>query len=733
MHQLAMTVEPAQHNAQRELETRHEKPDKPVHKFPWESLGLPEYFISGLRSKAIVEPELFSSSILFRIFLSMTVTQHREDPLDDSDLNILIAAALKDSSQAQAAILAVLDHHEADVPDLIRGHMDGWLRNAVATGCVHARQRLRTSDTASCTTALEAFCSNGGYGIFYHLKDELPALHRLVSYGTLHEIQKFMLTAKGWDLEGLTDDRETSLYLACARGAWDIAEMLLDRGASASAFCTNFGVPCLHWVFTFDESVQALAVVRLIAAGADVNAQARQPVPFPHFPFLLPAGSALHWAVVTSSSDMMRALIENGADYTIRDGSDPYIYDGRVRMLDRFGGVNQEARSSLRSRTHGRSPLDYAAMQCDPLIFTILGALKLCNGINAVDEEGFSVLHRLSESHIRRNRMQLCYSFVPFRGSKHHVSDQLRKTVKAICDLGGDLELLTRPLSCTTDGGTPAFGFESRTPLMLAVNGAVPSVVQALLHAGADPNTVNERGNTALSYLSNGDMESLRHLVSAGGNIHHKNQYGNTALCVATNQGEMSSVELLLSLGSDIEERILTPNTIHHYQCSVFAVLPTTGLPFDETYDAKLASVLEKYVFSQTEPEKIRRVVEHDPNGETLLHRCASNSMRLSVKTLLRYGANVNAIATKHKYRKRGNEQVRLSWGETPLDEAMNFKEYLQKVMERDRRYTIPEYEDLCQRINAIIDSITENGGKRASRDEKVSRIDPNPKPLDGS
>ncbi|KAI0199971.1 ankyrin repeat-containing domain protein [Astrocystis sublimbata] len=401
-------------------------------------------------------------------------------------------------------------------------------------------------------------------------------------------------------------------------------------------------------------------------------------------------------------------------------------------MLDQFGGVNQEARSPLNLLTEGRSPLDYSAAQYDPLIFTELRSLGSYSGINAVDEEGFSVLHRLSESHIRRGRMQVSYSFLPFRGSKRHLNDQLQETVNVICELGGDLELLTSPASCLMVRGTPAYGFESRTPLMLAVEGAVPSVVEALLRAGADPNTVNERGKTALHYMSSSDADSLQHLISAGANIHHKDHNGNTVLCVPANYGNMKSVQLLLSLGADIEERVLEPSSAH-YQVSIFAVLAKSGGPFDEARDTLLASCLEKYVFSQKDPERIRRVIEHNPDGRSLLNFCASRSMRLTVNTLLQHGAVVDSIATHYTKRSSSNGRIKITWKESPLDAAINCKRSLERKMRDDRMYTIPDYEDLCQRIDAIIASIIEAGGKKAPADVIESTIDDNDETPDRS
>lgn len=81
-------------------------------------------------------------------------------------------------------------------------------------------------------------------------------------------------------------------------------------------------------------------------------------VPFFHWPFILPAGTPLHWAVVVGADIAIRALIANGARACIRDKSDPYKYDSEIRALDKFGGDGQEAFSIPQTQPLGLSPLD---------------------------------------------------------------------------------------------------------------------------------------------------------------------------------------------------------------------------------------------------------------------------------------------------------------------------------------------------------------------------------------
>ncbi|KAI8629967.1 ankyrin repeat-containing domain protein [Xylariaceae sp. FL1651] len=339
----------------------------------------------------------------------------------------------------------------------------------------------------------------------------LPLAPRLISLSS-HE---------NYDIEERTACNETPLYLACAGGEMDIATELISRGASASVTCTEFGISCLHWVFTHIEPFLSSAIVKLKEAEADIDAIAVEPVPFPHYPFILPAGTALDWAIATSSHTATRVLIEQGASLNIRNGSDPYRYD----------------------RRH------------DPFVFETLHLLGIHVDINAVDEEGFTVLHRLSSGNIYYTREGGSFSLLPFQGSPDTADQNLKRMISVIKYLGGNLEILTTPWT-----SYPNWTVESRTALMLAVESGLPNVVRALVDAGACPNTENEAGKTALFYLSerNGiDFESAKILISARADVNHRASQGkgNNALCAAAHRTNLDLVDLLLSRGANIEER----------------------------------------------------------------------------------------------------------------------------------------------------------------------------------
>jgi ankyrin repeat protein len=239
----------------------------------------------------------------------------------------------------------------------------------------------------------------------------------------------------------------------------------------------------MHWIFAFNEGSQNDVVSELIGHGADLNAKTSHEVPFLHYPFRLPSGTPLHWAVATFSHSAVKILVEHGADVLIRDGSDPYIYDDRVRILNKFEGLNQEAYSFSETGTEGLSSLELAAMHHDPFRFEALISLSKEFKINDTDEEGFTVLHRLSNKRANRTRMEKQFLTLPFRGCRIIRESELGRTIEVIKALGGHLEQLTTSIGSISQNAQRGWDFPSYSPLMLAVLISSTEVIKALLNA----------------------------------------------------------------------------------------------------------------------------------------------------------------------------------------------------------------------------------------------------------
>ncbi|RAR05685.1 serine threonine protein kinase [Stemphylium lycopersici] len=572
-----------------------------------------------------------------------------------------------------------------------------WLELAAETGSTHARADLRALDPRRLEQTLELFRSYGGYNMFYWRPAQLSVafvpqnvaadeskstLHGLAAFGSCKNLQRYLNQHRSAPIDEFSERKETALHVACARGSWGHTKLLIEQGADPSIKCTEFKTTSLHWAFAFDSKTCGIAVKAMIEAGANVNALTPPNVelPFPHYPFVLPAGTPLHWAVATSSHDAIRALIEAGANPLLRNGSDPYMYDDRIRHMYAVGGPDAEGCTSQEPGCLGLSAVDLAAVHRDPFLLQLVAERKQIVDINAADEEGFTVLHRLATSQIFRTSQSVRYSAQMFRELDE--TALLRALIVAIQKLGGDIERLTSDADTAIqkkqrDTDLPK---SSYTPLMLAMLEADHSLVRALLDCGASANKANASQATALFHIShraNAEQPQLlqcfQTLFNHGASLNHHSSNENTALLTAA-QGKVRNVfELFLSLGAHIDERDKSGRTVFPGK-SVFAFFAS----FDDSSDEFLLKVLDRYVFHSSEHERKRRVIQGGSHsGSTLLHECAGFAMPNCVRALLYYGARVNALERRTSTRTQGaGSTTKAVLYETPLDRLKSARSF---------------------------------------------------------
>ncbi|KAF4629759.1 hypothetical protein G7Y89_g8387 [Cudoniella acicularis] len=713
-------------------------------KFSWELASLNINFVYDLYSGFKQDPESLSGPLLFSLFLACTLRPPKVTDSRNPALDLLVASASRGYEPAQAVVPMVYQYFESEIPPEVNEHILEWSEKAVASGSILAREFLGRLNIQSLASSLEKFRNSGGYSWIYCTispsGDHSAALdnigysrlHWLATYGTMKEMTRYLDMEKDYDINSVTENEETALYLAAARGSWEIVNVLLSRGACPAIKCTSFKISCMHWLFAFDKDFQTVAAIEFLRRGADLDATTSHQVPFLHYPFLLPSGTPLHWAVATSSNETIQILVELGANVLLRDGRDPYVYDDRVRVLDKLGGPNQEYSSLAMTATQGLSSLDLATMQYDPFIFNVLLSLSKQIDINAVDEEGFSVLHRLSTKPESRTRTGNSFSILPFRGAKTALNEGLRQTINAIKALGGNLEQTTTPF--TRSGSN--WKAPKRTPLMLALLCPAYDVVEVLVHCGADVTTENDLGETVLHclpqafYTENANLldpdgtqvrcvEVVKLIASYGADISHHDIYGQAPIIVAANCSLLGIVDFFLSAGADIDERSIK-SAVEEGR-NLFALLSRSNHIND--FDLTVAELLKKYVFSCPDEEKRRRVIEvGDPQGETLLHRFAMFSMPHCVQLLLKHGAPPNPLMKNYTYIKKSGKRlpgerieesgVKSTWYETPLDCVSDLRAFREKQMASKGNWSISEYKRICQRDNQIIAMLEKEGGK---------------------
>ena len=92
---------------------------------------------------------------------------------------------------------------------------------------------------------------------------------------------------------------------------------------------------------------------------------------------------------------------------------------------------------------------------------------------------------------------------------------------------------------------------DGATPLIVATQRAHLPMVRLLLGRGANVNAKDDRGQTALMYVSNDEIARL--LIQRGADINLKGDEGMTMLLRAASEGRLDVVRLLLSRGASID------------------------------------------------------------------------------------------------------------------------------------------------------------------------------------
>lgn len=177
-----------------------------------------------------------------------------------------------------------------------------------------------------------------------------------------------------------------------------------------------------------------------------------------------------------------------------------------------------------------------------------------------------------------------------------------------------------------------------QTPLLLAMTGGWPGIVDLLLAWHADPNApmtgANPRSQTPLQYAAEkGDMRTARSLIAAGARVNDRGGAGRAPLQFAL-LGHIDMVRFLIEKGADVNLR------------DSEGAGPLDDAAWNGNLDA--AAILIAHGARLNEPDT--------QTGATPVNEAAFRGHTELVRYLLRFGPDVT-IADKH--------------GETPLDNAI--------------------------------------------------------------
>jgi len=381
--------------------------------------------------------------------------------------------------------------------------------------------------------------------------DGSTPLHWAVQHDDLAKVRT--LLAVGADAKATNRYGVPPLHLACVNGNEAIVNALLDAGADANTTLRG-GETVLH---TAARTGRVGPVKALLARGAKADATDRRDQ------------TPLMWAAADGHTEVVELLLKSGADRyaRLKSGFTPLLFAARegrmgvVRALLKAGADPNEA-IETDFKGGGRAPEN----RTSALVFAVENghfelALELVKaGANPNDmRTGFAPLHILSW--VRKpNRGDDADGQPPPQGSGNVTSLQFaRELVK----LGADVNARVP----RGPSGNGRFTKAGATPFLLAARTADLPLMKLLVELGADPLLPNKDGATPLmgaaglgclapteeAGTEDECLEAVQYLLSLGADVNTVDANGETAMHGAAYKSLPKMVELLASKGAKLE------------------------------------------------------------------------------------------------------------------------------------------------------------------------------------
>ena len=381
--------------------------------------------------------------------------------------------------------------------------------------------------------------------------DGMTALHWAVHHN--HAQTAKALLASGANPKVENRFGVTPLSVACTNGNAAMVKLLLDAGADPNTSLRG-GETAL---MTAARVGRADAVQALLDAGAKIDATDRK------------GQTALMWAAAEGNADVIRTLVKAGADpkARLRSGFTPMLFavrEGKTDAVKTLLDLGVDANEAIQTDRRGDARVPGTGMSALSLAvenghFEL--ALELIKaGADPNDQRsGVTVLHRLTW--VRKpNRGDDPDGQPPPSGSGNINSLQFAR------------ELISRGanVNARIERGTSARGkltTTGATPFLLASKTADLPYMQLLVEKGADPKLPNKDGATPLMAAAGlgttaPDEEAgteaeclaaVEYLLSQGAEINTVDQNGETAMHGAAYKSLPKMVHLLADRGAKID------------------------------------------------------------------------------------------------------------------------------------------------------------------------------------
>lgn len=381
--------------------------------------------------------------------------------------------------------------------------------------------------------------------------DGTTALHWAAYHDEVNMAQ--LLLAAGANARAANRYGVTPLSLACTNGNTKLVQMLLAAGADPHA-TLNGGETALMIAARTGRTGPVRA---LLEAGARVNVQDRN------------GQTALMWAAAEGHAEVVEILVKAGADVRARlkSGFTPLLFAARegridaVRVLLKVGADANEAIQTQRqaSGTLPRNGVSALLLAIENGHFELAVELLKAGADPNDERSGYTPLHTLTW--VRKpNRGDDPDGQPPPAGSGNLTSLQLvRELVKYGANVNARLK--------RGPSGRGRLSMIGATPALLAAKTADLPYLRLLVELGADPLLPNQDGATPLMAAAglgtlapteeagteSEALATVEYLLTCGADVNTVDRNGETAMHGAAYKSLPKMVQLLADRGAKIE------------------------------------------------------------------------------------------------------------------------------------------------------------------------------------